>query len=158
MFDIGFAELIIIALVGLVVIGPERLPEAARTAAKFLGRAKRTYSNLRRDFEREIGADEIRRELYNEALLDELKQTREQLNETINWDDSGSKSSEMTPLNQPQIDTATQAGKDSSTGTEPSAGKEPSTSKEPSEDKGHSADEQPSTDQSPPPSTDTPKQ
>ena len=158
MFDIGFAELIIIALVGLVVIGPERLPEAARNAAKFLGRAKRTYSNLRRDFEREIGADEIRRELYNEALLDELKQTREQLNETINWDDTGSKSGEMTPLNQPQIDTATQTGKESSTGTEPSAGKEPSAGTKPSAGKKPSANKQPSTDRSPPSSTDTPKQ
>ena len=96
MFDIGFAELLIIAVVGLVVIGPERLPGAVRTAAKFLGRAKRTYGNLRRDLEREIGADEIRRELYNEAILEELKQTKQQLNNTMNWNADGTQQPQMT--------------------------------------------------------------
>ena len=97
MFDIGFAELVIIAVVSLVVIGPERLPDAVRTVAKMLGRAKRTYGNLRRDLEREIGADEIRRELYNEAILEELKQTRQELNESINWQDDNPSSAAKTP-------------------------------------------------------------
>ena len=121
MFDIGFAELIIIALVGLVVIGPERLPETIRTVAKFMGRAKRTYANLRRDLEREIGADEIRRELYNEALLEELKQTREKLNETVNFDDNPDASSEMTPLDK------SSGNKEPSASKKPSAGKKTST-------------------------------
>ena len=139
MFDIGFAELIIIAIVGLVVIGPDRLPEAIRTVAKFLGKAKRTYANLRRDLEREIGADEIRRELYNEALLEELKQTREQLNESINWNDNSDTSNEMTPLKKPSAGQEPSANKAS-----PQRGKEPSANKQASTDKKPSANKKPS--------------
>ena len=73
MFDIGFAEIIIIALVGLVVIGPKRLPEAMRTGAMWIGRIKRTMSNVRRDLENEIGIDEIRQDLRNEQIMAELK-------------------------------------------------------------------------------------
>lgn len=73
MFDIGFTEIIIIALVGLVVIGPKRLPEAMRTGAMWIGRIKRTMSNVRRDLENEIGIDEIRQDLRNEQIMAELK-------------------------------------------------------------------------------------
>lgn len=73
MFDIGFTEIIIIALVGLIVIGPKRLPEAMRTGAMWIGRIKRTMSNVRRDLENEIGIDEIRQDLRNEQIMAELK-------------------------------------------------------------------------------------
>ncbi len=86
MFDIGFAELMIIGIVGLLVIGPDRLPETLRTGALWMGRARRTYSKFRRELEEEIGADDIRRELHNEAILEELKGARDQLNNTINLD------------------------------------------------------------------------
>ena len=70
MFDIGFAELIIIAVVGLLVIGPERLPGAIRTASLWLGRIKRGFNDIRR---------EVEQELHNDAVMQELKQTGEQL-------------------------------------------------------------------------------
>lgn len=70
MFDIGFAELIIIAVVGLLVIGPERLPGAIRTASLWLGRIKRGFNDIRR---------EVEQELHNDAVLQELKQTGEQI-------------------------------------------------------------------------------
>ncbi|MEZ5523442.1 MAG: Sec-independent protein translocase protein TatB [Pseudomonadales bacterium] len=73
MFDIGFTEIIIIGLVGLIVIGPKRLPEAMRTCAMWIGRIKRTMSNVRRDLENEIGIDEIRRDLRNEQIMAELE-------------------------------------------------------------------------------------
>ncbi|MCQ4312305.1 Sec-independent protein translocase protein TatB [Pseudomonas stutzeri] len=78
MFDIGFTELLLIGLVSLFVLGPERLPGAVRTAGLWIGRAKRSFANIKAEVEREIGADEIRRQLHNERILDlerEMKQS-----------------------------------------------------------------------------------
>ena len=78
MFDIGFTELLLVGLVGLIVLGPERLPGAVRTAGLWIGRAKRSFSNIKAEVEREIGADEIRRQLHNEHILElerEMKQS-----------------------------------------------------------------------------------
>lgn len=69
MFDIGFSELLLVALVALLVLGPERLPGAARTAGLWIGRLRRSFAALRSEVEREIGADEIRRQLHNENIL-----------------------------------------------------------------------------------------
>jgi len=73
MFDIGFTEILIIGLVALVVIGPSRLPEAMRSTAMWIGRAKRMMGNVRRDLENEIGIDEIRQDLRNEQIMAGLK-------------------------------------------------------------------------------------
>jgi sec-independent protein translocase protein TatB len=73
MFDIGFPELILIAIVGLLVLGPERLPEALRTLGLWMGRMRRSFTNVKAEIEREIGMDEIRRQLHNEAVMEELK-------------------------------------------------------------------------------------
>ena len=81
MFDIGFMELLVIAVVGLLVIGPERLPEAIRTGAMWAGRARRTFSRFRQEVEKEIGADEIRRDLRNESIMEQLEQARSQIKE-----------------------------------------------------------------------------
>ena len=70
MFEIGFMELLLVGLVALVVLGPERLPGAVRTAGLWIGRLKRSFSNIKAEVEREIGADEIRRQLHNERILD----------------------------------------------------------------------------------------
>ncbi|WP_407294352.1 Sec-independent protein translocase protein TatB [Stutzerimonas zhaodongensis] len=78
MFDIGFTELLLIGLVALFVLGPERLPGAVRTAGLWIGRAKRSFASIKSEVEREIGADEIRRQLHNERILDlerEMKQS-----------------------------------------------------------------------------------
>jgi sec-independent protein translocase protein TatB len=69
MFDVGFTELLLVALVALVVLGPERLPGAARTAGLWIGRLKRSFAAIKSEVEREIGADEIRRQLHNENIL-----------------------------------------------------------------------------------------
>ena len=53
MFDIGFAELTLIFIIGLVVLGPERLPTVARTLGHWLGRARSTFSHLKNELERE---------------------------------------------------------------------------------------------------------
>lgn len=79
MFDIGFAELILVAVVGLLVLGPDRLPGAIRTVALYVGRIRRGFTQLRSEIEREIGADDIRRQLHNESILGDLKKGKEQL-------------------------------------------------------------------------------
>lgn len=61
MFDIAFSELIIIALVALIVIGPERLPKVARTMGHLFGRLQRYVSQVKTDISREIELDELRK-------------------------------------------------------------------------------------------------
>lgn len=70
MFDIGFTELIIVAIVGLLVIGPERLPGAIRTGSAWLGRIKRSFNDIKR---------EVEQELHNDSVMQELKETGQQL-------------------------------------------------------------------------------
>jgi sec-independent protein translocase protein TatB len=69
MFGISFSELLLVGLVALLVLGPERLPGAARTAGLWVGRLKRSFNAIKQEVEREIGADEIRRQLHNEHIL-----------------------------------------------------------------------------------------
>jgi len=61
MFDIGFSELIVIALVALIVIGPERLPKVARTLGHLLGRMQRYVNDVKSDISREMELDELRK-------------------------------------------------------------------------------------------------
>ena len=60
MFDVGFSELIVIAIVALVVIGPERLPKVARTAGLLLGRLQRYVNDVKADINREMQLDELK--------------------------------------------------------------------------------------------------
>jgi sec-independent protein translocase protein TatB len=61
LFDIGFSELLVIGVVALIVIGPERLPKVARTAGHLYGRLQRYVSTVKSDISREIQLDEIKR-------------------------------------------------------------------------------------------------
>lgn len=79
MFDVGFSELLLIAVLGLLVLGPERLPGAVRTVSLLLGRLRRQFHEVRAEIEREIGADEIRAQLRNEQIMEELRSSREAL-------------------------------------------------------------------------------
>jgi sec-independent protein translocase protein TatB len=69
MFGISFTELLLVGLVALLVLGPERLPGAARTAGLWIGRLKRSFNAIKQEVEREFGADDIRRQLHNEHIL-----------------------------------------------------------------------------------------
>lgn len=73
MFDIGFMEMLVVAIIALLVLGPERLPGAIRTVSLTIGRIKRGFSDVRSQVERELGADEIRQQLNNERILAELE-------------------------------------------------------------------------------------
>ncbi len=86
MFDIGFWELTLIAVIGLIVLGPERLPVVARTLGRWIGRAKGYARGLTSELEREVNADEMRAQ---------IKRTREQIesdtHDSIGQTDSGSR-------------------------------------------------------------------
>ncbi len=61
MFDIAFSELVVIAVIALLVIGPERLPKVARTAGHLLGRLQRYVNDVKADIQREMELDELRK-------------------------------------------------------------------------------------------------
>lgn len=79
MFDIGFWELALVGILALIVLGPKRLPEAARAAGYWVGRIRHFIMNAKQDLDREMqggGLDELRR------LKEELEQTRRYMEET----------------------------------------------------------------------------
>ena len=82
MFDIGFPELLIIGVVSLIVIGPEQLPQTIRSIALWIGRFKKGFSDLRSEIERGIGADEIKQQLHNEAILKEIEKSKAAIAQT----------------------------------------------------------------------------
>ncbi|HSE11841.1 MAG TPA: Sec-independent protein translocase protein TatB [Rudaea sp.] len=67
MFDIGMGELGLIAVVGLLVLGPERLPRVARTAGALLRKARNSWHSVRADIERELAAEDLKRTLQETA-------------------------------------------------------------------------------------------
>ena len=74
MFDMGFTEMMLIGIVALIVIGPERLPGVARTAGKYFGRLKRFMTSVKADVEQELRADELRQILADQQReLDTIK-------------------------------------------------------------------------------------
>ena len=84
MFDIGFSELTLIFVIGLVVLGPERLPKAARTVGYWMGRARSTFNHLRGELEREALNQDMRERMekqMREMGLDEdsIREARENL-------------------------------------------------------------------------------
>src|SRR5699024_2104393 len=76
MFDIGFWELVLLGVVGLVVLGPERLPVVARTLGRWVARAKRYANTLTEELENEVGTADLRRDV-REARENIESQTRE---------------------------------------------------------------------------------
>jgi len=79
MFDIGFSELVVIGLIALIVLGPKRLPEVARTAGRWLGKLRRFVSEVKQDLDREIHHEELA-ELRK--LKQELDATRSLMQDT----------------------------------------------------------------------------
>jgi sec-independent protein translocase protein TatB len=79
MFDIGFSELLLIAIVALVVLGPERLPKAARFAGLWVRRARSQWDSVKQELERELEAEELKRNLHSvqASLRDAQTQLRE---------------------------------------------------------------------------------
>ncbi|MEO7251322.1 MAG: Sec-independent protein translocase protein TatB, partial [Arenimonas sp.] len=79
MFDVGFSELLIIAVVALLVLGPERLPKAARFAGLWVRRARAQWYSVKAEFEREIAQEELMRQVrepFAEAMAETGAQMR----------------------------------------------------------------------------------
>ncbi len=86
MFDIGFSELMLVGILGLIILGPERLPKAARTVGLLVGRVRRTMSGIQQEIEQEVRNQEIREKL------------KDPMSTFLNDDNTGTKEdSEKTP-------------------------------------------------------------
>ena len=77
--NISSIELLLILVVALLVIGPERLPAAIRTASLWMGRFRRSFYKVKAEIEREINADEVRRQLHNESVLADIRDTKSEV-------------------------------------------------------------------------------
>jgi sec-independent protein translocase protein TatB len=97
--DIGIQEILLISVIALIVLGPERLPSAVRSLAIWIGKIKRSFNDIKSDIEKEFNADEIRQQIHNENILhqlgepiEQLQQTAKELDSTLNdIDDSANK-------------------------------------------------------------------
>lgn len=92
MFDIGFSELLVIGVVALVVIGPEKLPRLARTVGHLAGRLQRYVSDVKADINREMELDELKKMRENlqetatsfeSSVRSELSKTESDLNSSV---------------------------------------------------------------------------
>jgi sec-independent protein translocase protein TatB len=81
MFDVGFSELIVIALVALVVIGPERLPKVARTAGHLLGRLQRYVGDVKADINREIQMEDLKK--LQQQVADQAKSMEQSVSQHL---------------------------------------------------------------------------
>ena len=97
MFDIGFLELIIVAVIALLVLGPERLPRAARTVGKWVGKARRMVSSFSQEIDRQMEIEELREQLKEQGkslnINDDAKKIHQTVKEALSV-------SEETPVNQ----------------------------------------------------------
>ncbi|MBT8146136.1 MAG: Sec-independent protein translocase protein TatB [Gammaproteobacteria bacterium] len=129
MFDIGPSELLVIFVVALLVIGPERLPSAVRTASLWIGRFRRSFHKIKSDVERELNADEIRRQLHNESILAEVEDAKNQAKEIASNVESAAvkelaldsgKAKDSEPEDKPEV-TGTESTSDAGQGNDQAA-------------------------------------
>jgi sec-independent protein translocase protein TatB len=83
MFDIGFWELAMIAIVALLVIGPERLPKVARVGGFWLGKARGYVSTMKQELDKELQMDELKKTMQAEKPIEEVSQITEALHEEV---------------------------------------------------------------------------
>ncbi|MYF03076.1 MAG: twin-arginine translocase subunit TatB [Gammaproteobacteria bacterium] len=84
----GGYEILVVMLAALIILGPTKLPELARTLGLWFGRIRRTFNNFKLEFEREVGMDEIRQQLHNEKIMAEMKALENDANSILNETDS----------------------------------------------------------------------
>lgn len=81
MFDVGFSELMVIAVVALIVIGPERLPKVARTAGHLLGRLQRYVGDVKSDINREMQLEDLKK--LQQQVADQAKSMEASVSEQL---------------------------------------------------------------------------
>ena len=82
MFEIGFPELVVIVFVGLLVVGPEKLPQIIKTLTRSFGTIRSYLKEVKSEIEKSVGMDEIRQDLHNEKIMEDLKENKEESNST----------------------------------------------------------------------------
>ena len=80
MFDIGFSEILIVATLTLIIMGPKRLPETVKTITLWLGRIRNFINSAKVEIENEVGIDEIKKQLHNEKIMNEIEKSKRELN------------------------------------------------------------------------------
>ena len=93
MFDVGFFELMLIGVVALLVVGPERLPMLARTAGKWLGKGKQMISSVKADIAQEMKAEELKKILEQQQQLNPVHEIMDDTRKTLNEIEKDTKSS-----------------------------------------------------------------
>ena len=73
MLQIGFLEILIILIVGIIVIGPEKLPEFIKSIMKIFTRFQNKFFEFRSSIERDIGAEDLKQDIFNELKMEELE-------------------------------------------------------------------------------------
>lgn len=97
MFELSFSELALIALIALIVIGPERLPGVARTVGKWIGKVQRMAASVRADIDRELQTEELKKMLTEQkAEMEELRNIVDESRASIEGD-MQSINAELTP-------------------------------------------------------------
>lgn len=84
MFEVGFSELLMIGLVSLLVIGPERLPKAARFAGLWIGKLRSTVTSVKHEIQQELRIEEMRQIMQQQMLNNELQQTIDETKSLVN--------------------------------------------------------------------------
>ena len=79
MFDIGFSEILIVATLTLIIMGPKRLPETVKTITLWLGRIRNFINSAKVEIENEVGIDEIKKQLHNEKIMNEIEKSKREL-------------------------------------------------------------------------------
>jgi sec-independent protein translocase protein TatB len=116
MFDIGFSEILVIGVVALIVIGPERLPKVARTLGHMAGRLQRYVNEVKADINREMELDELRK--LHSQVQSAARDIEQSVSEAAHDVESGVRSVEA-QLNEAAGTTAPSASADAPTGVSP---------------------------------------
>jgi sec-independent protein translocase protein TatB len=83
MFDIGFTELLVIAVIALLVLGPERLPGAISSASRKLSQLKRSFNSLKEELAKEVNIEELRQDAHNSAIMKQLEEGGKDIKENL---------------------------------------------------------------------------
>jgi sec-independent protein translocase protein TatB len=118
MFDIGFSELMVIAVVALIVIGPEKLPKVARTVGHLFGRMQRYVNDVKSDISREMALDDLRKlqssmqetaQSIEQSVTAEVRSAETEMNKIAA--DVPADTAEATPPAVPEVPAATDPAK-----------------------------------------------
>ena len=77
MFQIGFLEILIILILGLIIIGANRLPVVVKATLKFFKKIENKFNLFKKDIEADIGVDELKKDVFNELKMEEFEKNKE---------------------------------------------------------------------------------